>query len=129
MIVDDPSPRFNWYSLALCHANCPVLAHSTWYSLALCHANCPVLAHSTHPDPRYLAAPLALALCLAMFTLSLVVPSELGTEILLSLIFWAGGTPALALRLLSLSAMIGVTAFTMLKNGPDYVDQPKWVEL
>lgn len=67
------------------------------------------------PDQRYLAAPLALALCLAMFTLSLVVPTELSTEILLSLLFWA--------------AMIGVTVYTMLRNGPDYVDQPRLVHL
>jgi len=67
------------------------------------------------PDQRYLAAPLALALCLAMLTLSLVVPSELTTEILLSVLFWG--------------AMIGVTGFTMLRNGPDYVDQPRLIHL
>ena len=39
---------------------------------------------------RYMAAPLALLLCLAMLTLSLVVPAELTTEILLSVLFWAG---------------------------------------
>ena len=39
---------------------------------------------------RYLAYPIALALSLAMFTLSLMVPSELSTEILLGLLFWAG---------------------------------------
>jgi len=67
------------------------------------------------PDQRYMAAPLALLLCLAMLTLSLVVPAELTTEILLSVLFWA--------------AMIGVTVFTMKRNGPDYVDQPKLVHL
>lgn len=67
------------------------------------------------PDQRYLAAPLALALCLAMLTLSLVVPAELSTEILLSVLFWA--------------VMIGVTTFTMLRNGPDYVDQPRLVHV
>ena len=58
------------------------------------------LSHmSTHPSPtlspkntntRYMAAPLALLLCLAMLTLSLAVPAELTTEILLSVLFWAG---------------------------------------
>merc|ERR1719495_370581 len=67
------------------------------------------------PDQRYMAAPLALLLCLAMLTLSLAVPAELTTEILLSVLFWA--------------AMIGVTVFTMKRNGPDYVDQPKLVHL
>jgi len=67
------------------------------------------------PDQRYMAAPLALLLCLAMLTLSLAVPAELTTEILLSVLFWA--------------AMIGVTIFTMKRNGPDYVDQPKLVHL
>ena len=41
-------------------------------------------------DQRYLAYPVALALSLAMFTLSLFVPAELSTEILLGLLFWAG---------------------------------------
>ena len=41
-------------------------------------------------DQRYLAYPVALALSLAMFTLSLIVPAELSTEILLGLLFWAG---------------------------------------
>jgi len=67
------------------------------------------------PDQRYLAAPLALMLCLAMFTLSLVVPAELTTEILLSMLFWA--------------AMIAVTGFTMKRNGPEYVDQPRLVHI
>lgn len=67
------------------------------------------------PDQRYLAAPLALALCLAMLTLSLAVPAELSTEILLSVLFWA--------------AMIGVTAFTIKRNGPDYVDQPRLLHI
>ena len=39
---------------------------------------------------RYLAYPVALALSIAMFTLSLLVPAELSTEILLGLLFWAG---------------------------------------
>jgi len=64
-------------------------------------------------DQRYLAYPVALALSLAMFTLSLFVPAELSTEILLGLLFWA--------------AMIFVTGRTVLKNGPDYVDQPHLV--
>ena len=42
------------------------------------------------PDQRYLALPIALALSLAMLTLSLIVPAEYSTEILLSLLFWAG---------------------------------------
>ena len=41
-------------------------------------------------DQRYLAYPIALVLSLAMFTLSLFVPAELSTEILLGLLFWAG---------------------------------------
>merc|ERR1719381_33581 len=64
-------------------------------------------------DQRYLAYPVALALSIAMFTLSLLVPAELSTEILLGLLFWA--------------AMIFVTGRTVLKNGPDYVDQPHLV--
>merc|ERR1719384_276471 len=64
-------------------------------------------------DQRYLAYPIALALSLAMFTLSLMVPAELSTEILLGLLFWA--------------AMIFVTGGTIFKNGPDYVDQPRLV--
>jgi len=63
-------------------------------------------------DQRY---PIALALSLAMFTLSLMVPAELSTEILLGLLFWA--------------AMIFVTGGTILKNGPDYVDQPHLVHI
>ena len=39
---------------------------------------------------RYLAYPVALALSIAMFTLSLLVPADLSTEILLGLLFWAG---------------------------------------
>merc|ERR1719234_2909461 len=42
------------------------------------------------PDQRYLALPIALALSLAMLTLSLFVPAEYTTEILLSLLFWLG---------------------------------------
>ena len=42
------------------------------------------------PDQRYLALPIALALSLAMLTLSLFVPAEYSTEILLSLLFWLG---------------------------------------
>ena len=38
------------------------------------------------PDQRYLALPIAQA----MRTLSLIVPAELSTEILLSVLFWAG---------------------------------------
>ena len=45
---------------------------------------------TTHNTYRYMAAPLALLLCLAMLTLSLAVPAELTTEILLSVLFWAG---------------------------------------
>jgi len=61
-------------------------------------------------DQRYLAYPVALTLSIAMFTLSLLVPAELSTEILLGLLFWA--------------AMIFVTGGTLFKNGPDYVDRP-----
>lgn len=66
-------------------------------------------------DQRYLAYPIALALSLAMFTLSLMVPSELSTEILLGLLFWA--------------AMVFVTGGTICKNGPDYVDQPHLIQM
>ena len=45
------------------------------------------------PDQRYLALPIALALSLAMLTLSLIVPAELSTEILLSVLFWTGRLP------------------------------------
>ena len=41
------------------------------------------------PDQRYLAAPLAMMLCVAMFTLQVMVPAETTTEILLSMLFWA----------------------------------------
>lgn len=67
------------------------------------------------PDQRYLALPIALALSLAMLTLSLFVPAEYSTEILLSLLFWL--------------AMIAVTGHTIFKNGPEYVDQPHLVHL
>jgi len=67
------------------------------------------------PDQRYLALPIALALSLAMLTLSLFVPAEYSTEILLSLIFWA--------------VMIGFIGNTMFKNGPEYVDQPRLIQL
>merc|ERR1719260_86795 len=67
------------------------------------------------PDQRYLALPIALALSLAMLTLSLIVPAEYSTEILLSLLFWL--------------AMIAVTGHTIFKNGPEYVDQPHLVHL
>jgi len=63
------------------------------------------------PDQRYLALPIALALSLAMITLSLVLPTELSTEILLSLLFWAG--------------MILVTGRAIFKEGAKYVDQPR----
>jgi len=64
-------------------------------------------------DQRYLALPIALALSLAMITLSFVLPAELSTEILLSIIFW--------------TVMIFVTGRAMLKDGPKYVDQPTLV--
>jgi len=67
------------------------------------------------PDQRYLALPIALALSLAMLTLSLFVPAEYSTEILLSLLFWL--------------AMIAVTGHTIFKNGPEYVDQPHLVHI
>jgi len=73
------------------------------------------LGLQTRTDQRYIAYPVALALSLAMFTLSLIVPAELSTEILLGLLFWA--------------AMIFVTGRTVLKNGPDYVDQPHLVHV
>ena len=41
-------------------------------------------------EQRYMALPIALALCLSMITLSIVVPTEFSTEILLSILFWAG---------------------------------------
>jgi len=64
-------------------------------------------------EQRYLAYPVALAVCLAMLFLSLLVPAELSTEILLSLLFWA--------------AMILVTGGTILRNGSEYVDCPRLV--
>lgn len=73
----------------------------------------PVINH--RQDQRYLAYPVALALSLAMFTLSLLVPAELSTEILLGLLFWA--------------AMIFVTGGTIFKNGTDYVDKPHLVQI
>ena len=86
---------------------------------------------------RYMAAPLALLLCLAMLTLSLAVPAELTTEILLSVLFWAGNLISIQqcfeeieLDICIISpAMIGVTIFTMKRNGPDYVDQPKYIPI
>ena len=39
---------------------------------------------------RYLALPVALALSLAMLALSLTLPTQYSTEILLSILFWAG---------------------------------------
>ena len=55
------------------------------------HVHTPLtLVQTTQNAIRYMAAPLALLLCLAMLTLSLVVPAELTTEILLSVLFWAG---------------------------------------
>ena len=106
---------------------------------------CPLV--SLRADQRYLAYPVALALSLAMFILSLVVPSELSTEILLGLLFWAGKRayrttiyksntilgPALYQTITKVIsnknflAMIFVTSRTVLKNGPDYVDQPHLV--
>ena len=53
--------------------------------------------------------PMALALSIAMLILSLVVPSELSTFIMISFLFWA--------------AMSGLTSMAILCNGPDYVDQ------
>ena len=41
-------------------------------------------------ETRYVALPLLLLLSLAMLTLSLILPAELSTEILLSALFWAG---------------------------------------
>ena len=82
-----------------------------------------------------MAAPLALLLCLAMLTLSLAVPAELTTEILLSVLFWTGyltsnqhcfGEDRVRRLHYFPPAMIGVTIFTMKRNGPDYVDQPKY---
>ena len=106
---------------------------------------CPLV--SLRADQRYLAYPVALALSLAMFILSLVVPSELSTEILLGLLFWAGKracrttiyksntilgpdlyqTITKVISNKNFLAMIFVTSRTVLKNGPDYVDQPHLV--
>ncbi|XP_023337807.1 phosphatidylinositide phosphatase SAC1 [Eurytemora carolleeae] len=66
-------------------------------------------------DTRYLALPIAFALSLAMLALSLTLPAQYSTEILLSILFW--------------TAMLGVSIHTLLKNGPDYVDQPKLIHL
>ena len=41
-------------------------------------------------DQKQLAYPVALVLSVSMFILSLMVPAELSTEILLGLLFWAG---------------------------------------
>ena len=106
---------------------------------------CPLV--SLRADQRYLAYPVALALSLAMFILSLVVPSELSTEILLGLLFWAGkrayrttlfidptqysdvldNYKTKVINNKNFLAMIFVTSRTVLKNGPDYVDQPHLV--
>ena len=66
-------------------------------------------------DQKYVAYPMALALSVSMFILSLVVPSELSTFIMISLLFWA--------------AMAGLTSVTILRNGTDYVDQPHLVHV
>ena len=83
------------------------------------------------PDQRYLALPIALALSLAMLTLSLFVPAEYSTEILLSLLFWLGRQSHTVVHSASLniSAMIAVTGHTIFKNGPEYVDQPHLVHI
>lgn len=62
-------------------------------------------------DKRFLALPIALALSLSMLALSLFLPAQYSTEILLSILFW--------------TAMLCVSVSVILKNGPDYVDQPK----
>ncbi len=46
---------------------------------------------------RFIALPIAMALSLAMFTLSLVLPSQYSIEILLSLLFWSGKTCFIAI--------------------------------
>ena len=48
------------------------------------------LALTSSLDQKHLAYPVALVLSVSMFILSLLVPAELSTEILLGLLFWAG---------------------------------------
>jgi len=72
------------------------------------------LAMEPH-DNRYLALPIALALSVAMLALTLTLPAQYSTEILVSILFWA--------------AMLGVSVHFILKNGPDYVDQPRLIHL
>ena len=45
---------------------------------------------NTNMDQKILAYPVALVLSLSMFILSLMIPAELSTEILLGLLFWTG---------------------------------------
>lgn len=66
-------------------------------------------------ETRYVALPLLLLLSLAMLTLSLILPAELSTEILLSALFWA--------------VMILVMGGLMLHFGTEFVDHPKLVHL
>jgi len=73
------------------------------------------LSRDLSKDQKIVAYPMALALSIAMLILSLVVPSELSTFIMISLLFWA--------------AMAGLTSMAILRNGPDYVDQPHLVHV
>ena len=73
------------------------------------------LSRDLSKDQKIVAYPMALALSIAMLILSLVVPSELSTFIMISLLFWA--------------AMAGLTSMVILRNGPDYVDQPHLVHV
>merc|ERR1711902_40154 len=75
----------------------------------------PLSTDNNSRDQKIMAYPMALALSIAMLILSLVVPSELSTFIMISLLFWA--------------AMAGLTSVAILRNGPDYVDQPHLVHV
>jgi len=62
-------------------------------------------------ESKYLAIPLAVLMSLAMLVLTLVVPAEYTTQVLLALLFWAG--------------VLYASVRVLLQHGPDYVDSPK----
>jgi len=66
-------------------------------------------------ESRYVALPLLLIFSLAMLLLSIIIPAELSTEILLSAIFWA--------------VMILVSGGVMLHFGNEFVDHPRLVHI
>jgi len=62
-------------------------------------------------DMRYWAWPVMLVLSLSMIVLTLTLPAQYSTQILLFILFWAG--------------MLGVTVRTLGRRGPEYVDAPR----